>query len=143
MPEWKAEYYDHDWGLIETFDPIAPVVALKLKDPSTGTWGIPLGDTKLTRDLIGPKRTSVVLRRDQTNLLDGELREVNLSGSRDTLLCQHADFLQYLDERIYPFHYPFTFGDWPKKWIGKDLTVIVEDILDAMMDEDKNTPSFV
>ncbi len=131
MPEWTVEYLTHNWGHVETFDPLTPVVVLKVNEPSTFACELPLGDTRLTANIIAPQRSDFRLWRDSTLILDGELKSVNLSGQRDTLECEHADWLQYLDERIYPFHYPFAFGDFPKKWTNVDLTTIVEDILTA------------
>jgi hypothetical protein len=75
--------------------------------------------------------------------VDGELREVSLAGESDLLTLDHEDFLAYLGERIYPFHYPFVFGDWPKKWTAQDLTVIAQDIIAAMLAEDPDVPSFI
>lgn len=149
MAKWFVRYLDHDWDRIVDLDTIDPVVVLKHKEPSTFTCEIALGHLqgvptqKAKRDIIDGKLTDFELWRGSTLILDGELREVNLNFNRDTLLCQHADYLQYLDERIYPFHYPFTFGDWPKKWVSEDLTLIVEEILQAMMDEDTHVPPFV
>jgi hypothetical protein len=140
---WTVHYLDHDWADVTTFFPLDPVVVLKLDEPSTFNCELALGDTLLTQDLIAPKRTDFRLYRADKLIIEGELREVNLSGERDTLVCQHSDYLQYLDERIYPFTYPFTFGDWPKFWTNKDLRIIVEDILDAMMDADPNVPPFI
>lgn len=140
---WTVQYLEHDGSEVEWFTPINPVVVLKHKEPSSGVWEIPLGDPNLTQDLIAPKRNDFNLYRQDQLILEGELREVNLSGNRDTLLCNHEDFLRYLDERIYPYTYPFTFGDWPKIWSGADLTTIVEDILQAMMDADPEVPPYI
>lgn len=119
------------------------MVVLKLKEPSTLTCELALSNPELTADLIGPKATDFRLYRDAVPFLDGELRSVNLNGERDTLVCNHEDYMKYLDERIYPFEYPFTFGDWPKIWTAADLTTIVEDIMDAMMAADVNVPPYV
>src|SRR5687767_6420238 len=143
MSHWQLQYYDHDWNHVEDFDPLDPVVVLKHKEPSTLTCEIALGDENLTQDLIAPKRTDFRLYRHDQEILSGELRDVNLSGERDTLVCQHSDYMQYLDERIYPFVYPFTFGDWPKFWTNQDLTTIAQAILTAMMNADTNVPPFV
>jgi hypothetical protein len=140
---WTVEYLTHDWATLGTFFPLSPVVVLKLKEPSTLTCELALGDELLTQDLIGPKRTDFRLYRKDTEILTGELRKVNLSGERDTLVCDHSDYMQYLDERIYPFTYPFSFGDWPKSWVAQDLTTIAEAILEAMVDEDPYCPPYV
>lgn len=139
---WTVRYYDHSFAQIAEFDPINPVVSLKHKDVSTATCEIALSEPKLTADLIAPKASYFMMWRNDTMVVDGELKEVNLSGERDTLLCTHEDFLKYLSERIYPFHYPFTFGDWPKKWTAKDLYYIVDKLFQAMMDEDPDVPPF-
>jgi hypothetical protein len=143
MPDWRLEYREHDWSVVRSFDPINPVVVLKHNEPCTLTCELPLSDDNLTRDLIGPKRNDFRLWRGNTAILDGELREVSLEFERDTLLCEHADYMQYLDERIYPFHYPFVVGEWPKKWATQDLWTVSSAIIDAMMDEDVYVPPYV
>lgn len=149
MARWYVKYLDHDWNEILDYDPIDPVVVLNHKDPSTLTCEMGLGQLaqtrtdKAKRDIIDGKLTCFELWRGTTRILDGELRTVNLNNERDTIACEHADYLQYLEERIYPFHYPFTFGDWPKIWKSQDLTKITEDILQAMMDEDTHCPPYL
>jgi len=156
MPEWIVQYENHEWDYVYgRFDPINPVVTFKHGyEPSTFTCEIALSDPKLTRELIGPKRNDVRVYRDNNPIWDGELREVNLEFERDTLLCEHSDFMQYLDDRIFPFHYPWEFGDWPKgvpdpenpnrnyNWQNKDLFVIARDIVEAMVADDPNVPPF-
>lgn len=148
MARWYVKYLDHDWDELFDYDPIDPVVVLNHKDPSTLTCELALGQLAQTptdrakRDIIDGKLTCFELWRGTTRILDGELREVNLNFNRDTIVCEHSDYIQYLDERVYPFHYPFIRGDWPKIWQSKDLTVITEDILRAMLDEDSHAPPF-
>ncbi len=149
MPQWGIDYYAQNLTTnTASFVPIDPVVVLKLKEPCSLTCEIALSDPQLTTDVIAPKATDFQLFRDGTEIISGELREVNLSGERDTLVCQHSDYMQYLDERIYPFVYPFTFGDWPKYpgqtvGVNADLTTITEAILTAMMTADPYVPPYV
>jgi hypothetical protein len=139
---WRVEYYAHDFTLKGEFAPINPVVVLKHKDVSSMTCEIALSEPLLTADLLGPKATNFILYRNDTQILEGEVTENDLAGERDTLLLEHKDWLFYLSERIYPFHYPFVFGDWPKKWTTKDLTLIVADFIQVIQDEDTDTPEF-
>lgn len=146
---WRVEYYEHDFTLKGSFEIVDPQVTLKHKDISAFTCEIPLSDPNLTADLLGPKATNFVLWRNDTQILEGEVTENDLAGERDTLLLEHQDWLFYLSERIFPFHYPFLIGDynenpanWPKKWTTTDLTTIVTKILQAMMDDDADTPEF-
>lgn len=137
MAEWIVEYQDHDWIEIEKFSPINPVVVFKSGwEPSSFTCELALGDPKLTREIIGPKRTDVRVWRGTNPFFDGELMQVNLEDERDTLLCEHMDYKAYLQERIYPFTYPFEYNKYPIKWQDRDIFTIARRIVERMVEEE-------
>ncbi len=147
MAKYIVEYQTHDWDTVARFEPVNPVVTYKKDEASTFICEIPLSDPKLTRELIGPKRNDVRLWRDNNPIFDGELMEVNIENDRDTLLCTHADYRQYLDERIYPFEWPFEYnyyfeGKDAPKWVGEDIFDIAHDIVLAMVEEDPYCPPY-
>jgi hypothetical protein len=137
LASWTVEYQDHDWIEVETFEPVSPSVVFKFGwEPSTFTCELALGDPKLTREIIGPKRNDVRVWRGNNPIFDGELMEVNLEDDRDTLLCTHSDYKGYLQERIYPFTYPFDYNKYPIKWTNKDIFTIAKRIVERMIEEE-------
>lgn len=89
-----------------------------------------------TIDPWAPKRSDWFLSRDGIDIIEGIVSRRNLSKDRDTILFGGKCYLWYLENRKYPFNYPFDFGDWPRKWTAQDLTVITESILQDMLDDE-------
>lgn len=155
MGDFLIYHFSSEFGVITgQYIPDNLSFSIRNSEPGTISYEIPLSEPFLTRDQFGPYRTDWKLYHrpaggDFKILEGGILTEVNLDMERETILVNGKSWLHYLERRMYPFDPVAYVSDrdwvsWPKQWPTQkgndavDLTVIVEEILQAMIDEDVN-----
>lgn len=163
--EWFVVFQDRFGAPLGDWRPQNLHLELVNSDTGPFTFELALGDPFLTRDRVGvPWKNSATIYRVATNgasnvVTGGPVTGRNLNDERDTLLISCADWIEYFKRRIYPFSQDYLlyneWENWPKQWPvptapsepsnpDVDLKDIVQDILQAMMDEDPdNAPPLV
>lgn len=157
--EWVVAFFDKVGVPVGDFRPNDLHVELVNSDEGPFSFELPLGDPLLRKDHFAPwKHSATIYRVNNTTggslpLTAGPVTARNLADERDTLLVSCTSWEGYLKRRIYPFSQDYyltrDWTKWPKQWptpgdVAPDLKDIVEDILQAMIDEDPvNTPLFV
>lgn len=155
---WNIKFIDHG-QVVGWYEPLNLSFGIRNSDAGDMTCEIGLAQDGLRSNDVGkglrrasivPDRTDYYLYRNKNLITSGIVRSRNLSMNRDTCLFGGKDWIDYLKRRVYPFD-PVQYVEqgewalWPKQWgvgtslgpdglpEGEDLTLIAEDILEAML----------
>src|SRR5688500_6278051 len=133
LPEFKVVHYAGDTGrALGEISPSNLEFGMYLNDIGTISYEMNFASQLSVRSKTEARATDWVLQHDMTKLMGGEHTGVNVDTEERFIAVAGRSWLNYLDERNWPFD-PSNPGANLYAEVQRDIFLVVNDILDEVL----------